>query len=126
MKKPAAFRAFLLVLAVALLTGSVSRAQALHIPPHEKIVLKNGLTLLLMQKQGVPMVNFYAVVKTGSAADPPSQAGLASMRWVAGRRKRRSPSKFPLRQRSKARVFYWWTSPTRRRLISPSATWGPS
>src|SRR5690349_17659466 len=79
MKKPAAFRAFLLVLAVALLTGSVSRAQALHIPPHEKIVLKNGLTLLLMQKQGVPMVNFYAVVKTGSAADPPSQAGLASM-----------------------------------------------
>ena len=79
MKKPAAFRAFLLIPAVALLTGTSAIAQALHIPPHEKIVLKNGLTLLLMQKQGVPMVNFYAVVKTGSAADPPAQAGLASV-----------------------------------------------
>jgi len=30
-------------------------AQTLKLPPHEKVVLKNGLTLLLMEKRGVPM-----------------------------------------------------------------------
>ena len=69
----------LAVLLTAAFAASASLAQALHLPPHEKIVLKNGLTLLLMQKQGVPMVNFYAIVKTGSAADPAPEAGLASV-----------------------------------------------
>jgi zinc protease len=54
-------------------------AQGIHLPPHEKIALKNGLTLLLMQKQGVPIINLYAIVKAGAAADPSGQAGLASI-----------------------------------------------
>lgn len=53
-------------------------AQTLKLPPHEKIVLKNGLTLLVMEKHGVPIVSFSAIVKTGSAADPAGQDGLAS------------------------------------------------
>ena len=69
----------LAVLLTAAFAASASCAQALHLPPHEKVVLKNGLTLLLMRKQGVPMVNFYAIVKTGSAADPAAEAGLASV-----------------------------------------------
>jgi zinc protease len=54
-------------------------AQTLKLPPHEKIVLKNGLTLLLMEKHGVPIVNFAAIVKAGSVADPAGQEGLASV-----------------------------------------------
>lgn len=61
-----------------LLLGSSSRAQTIHLPPHEKVVLKNGLTLLLMEKHGVPLVNLTVVVKSGAAADPPGQEGLAS------------------------------------------------
>jgi predicted Zn-dependent peptidase len=54
-------------------------AQSLQIPPHEKFVLKNGLTVLLMEKRGVPLINVFALVKTGAAADPAGQEGLASV-----------------------------------------------
>src|SRR5215475_12370601 len=54
-------------------------AQTLKLPPHEKIVLKNGLTLLVMEKHGVPIVSFFAIVKAGSAADPAGQDGLAGI-----------------------------------------------
>lgn len=71
-----AFR--LLALAAFLLSLSITaRAQSLHLPPHEKVVLKNGLTVLLLEKHGVPMINVFALVKTGS--DPAGQEGLASV-----------------------------------------------
>jgi len=54
-------------------------AQSIHLPPHEKVSLKNGLTLLLLEKRGVPMVSFQAIVKTGAAADPTGQEGLAAV-----------------------------------------------
>src|SRR5438552_15902941 len=54
-------------------------AQTLKLPPHEKIVLKNGLTLLLMEKHGVPIVNVAVIVKGGSVVDPAGQEGLASV-----------------------------------------------
>jgi predicted Zn-dependent peptidase len=54
-------------------------AQSLRLPPHEKIVLKNGLTVLLMEKRGVPLVDVFALVRTGAAADPAGQEGLASI-----------------------------------------------
>src|SRR5882762_11986724 len=54
-------------------------AQTLKLPPHEKVVLKNGLTLLLMEKHGVPMVSVAAIVKAGSVADPAGEEGLASL-----------------------------------------------
>jgi len=62
-----------------LLVCPAAPAQSLHLPPHEKIVLKNGLTVLLMEKHGVPLINIFAAVKTGAAADPPGQEGLASI-----------------------------------------------
>src|SRR6202158_3086449 len=62
-----------------LFLASSTAAQTLHMPPHEKYVLKNGLTVLLLEKHGVPMINLYAIVKTGSAADPASEDGLASV-----------------------------------------------
>jgi zinc protease len=62
-----------------LLVCPVAPAQSLRLPPHEKFVLKNGLTVLLLQKRGVPLINVFAVVKTGAAADPAGEEGLASI-----------------------------------------------
>lgn len=63
----------------AFLAASIARGQSLKLPPHEKITLKNGMTVLLMEKRGVPMVSFAAIVKAGSTADPSGQEGLASV-----------------------------------------------
>ena len=69
-----------LSLIVALLViAPLAPAQSIHLPPHEKVVLKNGLTVLLLQKKGVPLVAFSALVKSGAAADPAGQEGLASI-----------------------------------------------
>jgi zinc protease len=54
-------------------------AQSLRLPPHEKLVLKNGLTVLLLEKRGVPLISIFAIVKTGAAADPSGEEGLASV-----------------------------------------------
>jgi len=62
-----------------LFVSSNAIAQNIHLPPHEKVVLKNGLTLLLMEKRGVPIISFSAIVKSGAAADPAGQEGLASI-----------------------------------------------
>jgi zinc protease len=62
-----------------LLVCSPAPAQSLRLPPHEKFVLKNGLTVLLMEKRGVPLIDVFALVKTGAAADPAGQEGLASV-----------------------------------------------
>jgi len=40
-----------------------------------KIVLKNGMTVLLMEKRGVPMVSVAAIIKAGAAADPAEKMG---------------------------------------------------
>ena len=70
----------LLAIAMLLLpVDPVALAQSLHLPPHEKLVLKNGLTVLLMEKHGVPLIDVFAIVKTGAAADPAGKAGLASV-----------------------------------------------
>jgi zinc protease len=67
----------LLALAATVLPARAN-AQKLRIPPHEKIVLRNGLTVLVMEKRGVPMVNVSVIVKTGAVADPLGEEGLAS------------------------------------------------
>lgn len=74
------FSARLCGLAMVLLSlNHVSCAQTIHLPPHEKVVLKNGLTLLLLEKHGVPLINLTALVRSGAAADPAGQEGLASV-----------------------------------------------
>jgi zinc protease len=70
---------FLALFAFALVFCPVLPGQSLRLPPHEKVVLKNGLTVLLMEKRGVPLIDIFALVKTGAAADPAGQEGLASV-----------------------------------------------
>jgi zinc protease len=69
---------FLLAISMALVLAGMAEGQTLKLPPHEKITLKNGMTVLLMEKRGVPIVSFAAIVKAGSAADPAGLEGLAS------------------------------------------------
>jgi zinc protease len=69
----------LALLGLLFLLCPMAPAQSLRIPPHERFVLKNGLTVLLMEKRGVPLINVFALVKTGAAADPVGQEGLASV-----------------------------------------------
>ena len=72
------YRGFVL-LAATLGAPAGLLGQSIHLAPHEKVVLKNGLTVLLLEKHGVPIVNIEALVKTGSAADPAGQDGLAAI-----------------------------------------------
>ena len=78
-RTPTALKPTLTTWLLVLLTVSGASAQTLHMPAHEKYVLKNGLTVLLLEKHGVPMINVFALLKTGSAADPAGQSGLASI-----------------------------------------------
>jgi predicted Zn-dependent peptidase len=64
---------------VAAFVCFTAAAAPLRLPPHEKVVLKNGVTVLLLEKHGVPLINISAIVKTGSAADPQGQEGLATI-----------------------------------------------
>jgi len=57
---------------------STVRAQKLQMPAHEKVVLKNGLTVLLLEKHSVPMVSVAGIVKAGGLYDPTGMEGLAS------------------------------------------------
>lgn len=65
--------------AAFLFAVATAQAQGVRLRPHEKIVLKNGLTVLLLQKHGIPLFSVEAIVKAGAAADPAGQAGLANV-----------------------------------------------
>src|SRR5258707_10373659 len=72
-------KTFILALSLAWLAGgATARAQKLQMQAHEKVVLKNGLTVLLLEKHSVPMVSVAGIVKAGGLADPVGQEGLAS------------------------------------------------
>lgn len=52
--------------------------QAAEIKPH-RFVTPNGLTVLVVEQHALPIVQIQALVKTGSAQDPPEKAGLANL-----------------------------------------------
>lgn len=44
-----------------------------------RFVMPNGLTVLVLEQPYLPIVQLHALVKTGSAQDPPGKAGLANL-----------------------------------------------
>ncbi len=44
-----------------------------------KFVTPNGMTILVLEQHFLPIVEVHALVKTGSAQDPPDKAGLANL-----------------------------------------------
>ena len=79
MKRPIRALRAVFIMVLAVVCACAASAQTLKLPPNEKIVLKNGMTVLLMEKRGVPMVSVAAIVKAGSVADPAGEDGLASV-----------------------------------------------
>ena len=73
------FAAAMLTVTLAIGSFAPLRAEDLRMPPHEKVVLKSGLTVLLLVKHGVPLVNISTIVKAGAVADPAGQEGLATV-----------------------------------------------
>jgi zinc protease len=53
-----------------------------RVPDHRRVVLGNGVTLIVMPRREVPLIAFSAVLRGGAASDPTGKAGLASL--VAG------------------------------------------
>lgn len=68
-------------LAVMAPAATVAQAPsgALKLPPYKKVVLGNGLTLLLMEQHEVPLVSLNILVRAGSVGDPAGREGVASL-----------------------------------------------
>lgn len=56
---------------------SLAAGQGPQLPLHRRVVLANGLTLLLMEQREVPMISLQVVVGAGSVDDPDGKEGLA-------------------------------------------------
>jgi predicted Zn-dependent peptidase len=52
------------------------------VPAHERVVLANGMTLIVMTRHDIPLVSFNAVLRGGESASAPGKSGVASL--VAG------------------------------------------
>jgi predicted Zn-dependent peptidase len=52
---------------------------ALKLPPHQKVKLPNGLTIILMEQREVPIVSFNVLIRAGAVADPKGREGLSSV-----------------------------------------------
>jgi len=68
-----------LFVALAIAAPAIAQTGSLKLPPHRKVVLRNGMTLLLMEQREVPLVSFSVLMKAGSVNDPPGKEGVASM-----------------------------------------------
>lgn len=44
-----------------------------------RLVAPNGMTVLILEQHALPIVEVHAIVKVGSAQDPPDKAGLANL-----------------------------------------------
>ncbi|MFL6600728.1 MAG: M16 family metallopeptidase [Steroidobacteraceae bacterium] len=63
--------------------GLVSaHVDGVNVPAHERVVLANGMTLIVMPRHDIPLVSFNAVLRGGESAGAPGKSGVASL--VAG------------------------------------------
>lgn len=51
--------------------------QTFALPEYSRVTLPNGLTLLLLEKHGLPLVSATLLLRSGTVADPPHREGLA-------------------------------------------------
>jgi predicted Zn-dependent peptidase len=75
------------LLSAFVLIGAATAADApstvgVKVPTHQRFVLPNGLTVVLVPKKDVPMIAFSGFVRGGSLADPADKPGVGSL--VAG------------------------------------------
>ena len=68
----------LLLLLLTLIIGP-AWASGLRLPDYERVVLDNGVVLLLAEKHDVPLIGLRATVRGGAAADPAEREGMAGL-----------------------------------------------
>ena len=66
-------------LAALALLATLPAAAATTLPAYTKTTLKNGLTVIIMPTQRLPLVDFRLVARAGSVNDPAGKEGLASL-----------------------------------------------
>jgi len=66
----------------AVAADAVTAAPVVKIPDHQRFVLPNGLTVILLPKKDVPLIAFSGFIRGGALADPAGKLGAASL--VAG------------------------------------------
>jgi zinc protease len=71
--------AALLFILLSCAAPALAQTAPLSLPPYKKVVLKNGLTLLLMEQHEVPIISLAAVIKAGSVTDPAGKEGTAAI-----------------------------------------------
>ena len=72
----------LLIGIVGFTPGNAQNGNAFKVPPYQKVVLKNGLTVYLMEQHEVPMITISAVLPAGAVYDG-DQSGLATLTALA-------------------------------------------
>ena len=85
---------FILITLTTMLSISVA-GQDYKLPPYQKFVLKNGLTVYLMEQREVPMINVSVILPAGAIYDG-EKTGLASLTASALKHGTRSYSKTAL------------------------------
>jgi predicted Zn-dependent peptidase len=68
-----------LLVVLALAAPALAQPGSLRLPAYTKVVLENGMTLLLMEQHEVPLVSFSVMVRAGSVSDPAGKQGVASI-----------------------------------------------
>jgi len=60
-------------------TARAEGRRGVAVPPHERLVLDNGFTLLIAPRRAVPLVSFQLLLRGGALCDPPGKAGVAAL-----------------------------------------------
>ncbi len=76
--RPIARRVFIILTSILVCSTAVPPGEAAEIKP-VRFVTPNGLTVLVVEQHFLPMLQVHALVKAGSAQDPPDKAGLANL-----------------------------------------------
>jgi len=64
---------------VVIISQIAIAAPSVKLPPYKKTVLKNGMTVIMMEQRKVPLVDLQLTLRTGNTADPAGKSGVASM-----------------------------------------------
>jgi predicted Zn-dependent peptidase len=67
---------------LVLAAGAPAADVGVKVPAHQRFVLPNGLTIVLLPRKDVPLIAFSGFVRGGALADPPDKPGVAAL--VAG------------------------------------------
>lgn len=68
-----------LLVAFACFAQAAPTKSGVKLAPYEKLTLKNGMTVLLMEQHKVPLVSVNYIVRSGAVTDPAGKEGLASL-----------------------------------------------